>query len=394
MQNFPRKIWHRFRGLLPVKGFHFDRPIVLLQSDDWGRAGLRDREGLQQLRVAGLELGERPYDFYSLETAEDVFELRQVLRRHRDSTGRPPCMGVNFVVANLDLKRMAGQHFEEIYLLPLAEGLPDGWNRPGLLREYHECVAEGLFYSGLHGTTHFCRAAVERHMNDAGERGELLRRLWHAGTPYIHWRIPWIGYEYWDPEKPEDERFLSAEIQSELIGSAVGAFAKLVSAVPRSACAPGYRANADTHRAWAQYGIRVAQNGSGRLMPPHIDRFGMLQLYRNVDFEPAVNAAFSVERCVRDAEGCLARGIPAIVSVHSINFHSSVKDFRSHTLECLDQFLSAIEAKHTDVLYLHDEDLYDLVSKGAYENIGGAVRVNVAQRTFTKGQFAKRQESR
>jgi hypothetical protein len=319
--------------------------------------------------------------------------LRQVLRRHRDSSGRSPCMELNFVMANLELKRMAAQQFEEIYLLPLTEGLPDGWNRPGLLRAYHECVAEGLFYSALHGTTHFCRAAVERHMNDAGERGELLRRLWHAGTPYIHWRMPWIGYEYFDPEKSEDERFLPAKIQSELIGSAVGAFAKLFSTIPRSACAPGYRANVDTHRAWAQYGIRVAQNGSGSLMPPHIDRLGVLQLYRNVDFEPAVDPAFSVERCVRDAEDCLARGIPAIVSVHSINFHSSVKDFRSPTLESLDQFLSAIEAKHTDVLYLHDEDLYNLVSKGAYENIGGAVRVNVAQRTFTKGQFAKRQES-
>ena len=389
-----RKVWHRFRELWPVKGFCFDRPIVLLQSDDWGRAGVRDCEGFQQFQSMGLELGERPHDFYSLETAEDISALRQVLRRHRDSTGRPSCMGLNFVVANLDLKRMAAHGLREIHLLSLAEGLPDGWSRPGLWQAYRDCVAEGLCYPALHGTTHFCRVAVERYMNDGGERGELLRRLWHAGTPYIHWRMPWIGYEYWDPEKPENERFLSAEIQSELIGSAVGAFAKLFSAVPRSACAPGYRANADTHRAWAEYGIRVAQNGSGSLMPPHIDRLGMLQLYRNVDFEPAVDPAFSVERCVRRAEDCFTRGIPAIVSVHSINFHSSVKDFRSHTLECLDQFLSAIEAKHTDILYLHDEDLYDLVSKGTCENSGGVARVNVTRKSFTKEQFAKRQISR
>ena len=393
MVNYPRKVWHRFQELLPVKGFCFDRPIVLMQSDDWGRAGLRDREGFEQLQSAGLELGERPYDFYSLETAEDISALRHLLRRHRDSTGRPPCMGVNFLVANLDFKKMAAHGFREIHLLPLAEGLPDGWNRPGLLRAYSDCVAEGVFYPALHGTTHFCRAAVERHLNDAGERGELLRQLWHAGTPYIYWRMPWIGYEYWEPEKPEDERFLSAEIQSELIGTAVGAFAKLFSAVPRSACAPGYRANEDTHRAWAEYGIRVAQNGSGGLTPPHSDRHGMLQLYRNVDFEPAVDPAFSVESCVHHAEDCFARGIPAIVSVHSINFHSSVKDFCSHTLKCLDQFLSAIEAKHSDVLYLHDEDLYNVVSKGTYENIGGAVRVKVTQRSFTKRQFVKRQES-
>ena len=43
-------------------GFRFSRPLVLLQSDDWGRVGVRDAEGQEELRAAGLSLGERPYD--------------------------------------------------------------------------------------------------------------------------------------------------------------------------------------------------------------------------------------------------------------------------------------------------------------------------------------------
>ena len=69
--TFAQKLWQRGRDLFPVAGFKFDRPLVLLQSDDWGRVGLRDQEGLEQLTAAGLALGQRPYDFYSLETAED-----------------------------------------------------------------------------------------------------------------------------------------------------------------------------------------------------------------------------------------------------------------------------------------------------------------------------------
>ena len=88
--NLVRKLWQRGRDLLPIAGFHFDRPLVLLQSDDWGRCGLRDQEGLEQLRSAGLVLGERPYDFYTLETAEDLAALSAVLKRHRDSSGRIP----------------------------------------------------------------------------------------------------------------------------------------------------------------------------------------------------------------------------------------------------------------------------------------------------------------
>ena len=396
--NFLRKLWQRGRNLLPVEGFHFDRPIVLLQSDDWGRAGLRDHEGFEQLAAAGLVLGERPYDYYTLETAEDLAALRAVLRRHHDSAGRCPSLEMNFVVANLDFQKMdfekiSADGFQQVHLLPLAEGLPAGWNRPGLLEAYREGIREGLFRPALHGTTHFCRAAVERYLAasdlpDSGERGNLLRTLWRAGTPYIHWRMPWVGYEYWDPEGSADDRFLPADTQRDLIGRAVGDFAKLFSTLPRSACAPGYRANDDTHRASAQIGIRVAQNGPGAAIPPHFDRHGLLQLCRTVEFEPAVSPDFSLGACLRRAEACFERKIPAIVSVHSINFHSSVKDFRSRTLEFLDQFLAAVELAHPDLLYLHSEELYEVVNKGSRETVQGTLSVNVTRKSFTKSRVA------
>jgi hypothetical protein len=391
--SLARKLWQRARNLFPVEGFHLDRPVVLFQSDDWGRAGLRDQEGLEQLRYAGLKLGERPYDLYTLETAEDLAAVRSVLSRHRDSSGRLACLGMNFVVANLDFEKMKGESFRQIHLLPVADGFPSGWHRPGLLEAYREGIAEKTFHPALHGSTHFCRPAVERFLDDDGERGSLLRTLWHASTPYIHWRMPWIGYEYWDPEKSEDERFLSASTQRELIGQTVGAFARLFATLPRSACAPGYRTDHDTHRAWAQYGIRVAQNGPGTLTPPHFDSRGMLHLYRTVEFEPATDPAFSLEECTRRAENCFARGIPATISLHSINFHSSVGNFRDRSLRVLDQFLSALETTHPDLLYLHDEDLYELVSKGSYETSLGTILVNVTKKPFTKAQVAREAEA-
>ena len=401
--NILQKLWQRGRDLFPVEGFHFDRPIVVLQSDDWGRAGLRDREGLELLAAAGLVLGERPYDFYTLETAEDLAALRAVLRGHHDSVGRCPTLEMNFVVANLNLEKMdsektSAERFQQIHLLPLAEGLPAGWNRPGLLEAYREGIQEGLFHPALHGTTHFCRLAVERYLagsdlTDCGERGNLLRTLWKAGTPYIHWRMPWIGYEYWDPDVSPDDRFLPPDTQRDLIGKAVGDFAKLFSTLPRSACAPGYRANDDTHRAWAQIGIRIAQNGPGAALPPHFDRHGLLQLYRTVEFEPAVNPGFSLDACLRGAEACFERKIPAIVSAHSINFHSSVKDFRSRTLELLDQFLSALELAHPDVLYLHGGEIYEVVDKGSCETAQGTVSVNITRKSFMRSRVAPVQES-
>jgi len=389
--NLARKLWRRGRGLLPTPGFHFDRPLVLLQSDDWGRVGLRDQEGLQQLEAAGIKLGERPYDFYSLETAEDLAALRTLLKRHRDSAGRHPCIEMNFIVANLDFAQTMADRAAQVHLLPLAEGLPQGWKRPNLREAYKAGISDGVFEPALHGTTHFCRPAVQRNALASGERGQFLRTLWGAGTPYIHWRMPWIGYEYWDPERPDDERFLPIETQRELIGHAVGGFARLFSRLPHSACAPGYRANDGTHRAWAEHGIRVAQNGPGVLTPPHLERNEILQVGRTVDFEPAVDPAFSVEASLQRAERCFARGIPAIVSMHSINFHSTMRDFRSPSLKALDEFLTALESKHSDLLYLHNEDLYDLVVKGASASQPGRIRVIVTKKNFTTASFARPQ---
>jgi hypothetical protein len=373
---------------MPVEGFTFGRPLVVLQSDDWGRVGVRDREGWEELRELGVNLGERSYDFYSLETAEDVAAVVKLLQGHRDSTGRPACLEMNFIVANVDFAKVAVNSFRQIYLRTLTEGLPAGWKRPGLFEVYREGISAGVFSPALHGTTHFCRTAVERHLSDPGERGVLLRKLWKAGVPYIHWRMPWIGFEYWDPERPGEENFLNSNVQESLIDSAVESFTRFFSKPPRSACAPGYRANKTTHDAWAKRGIRVAQNGPGSAMPPHLDENGILHLSRSIDFEPAAGQEFSVEACLRAAADCFARGLPAIVSVHSVNFHSTIKDFRSRTVGFLDEFLTALEAKYADLLYVRDEDLYDLVNQGTFQSTQSVVRVPVTKRKFTTGAVA------
>jgi hypothetical protein len=378
MLNWVRGLWST--KSLWAKGFFFDRPLLLIQSDDWGRLGVRDREGFEVIRAAGVHLGDQPYDLYSLETAEDLAALSSVLRRHHDSAGRSPSVVMNFLVANLDFPKIAQSGFRNIQLKWLAEGLPGNWKRPGLLEAYGQGVAEGLFYPALHGISHFCRRAVERELAANGERAELLQALWKAETPYIFWRMPWIGYEYWDPERPPKERALPAEQQADLIRQGVHGFSLLFGKSAASACAPGYRADHNTHSTWAQAEVKVAQNGPGGLTAPYFDDEGLLNICRNIDFEPAFDAkGFSVEQCLHAAAECFARGIPAVVSSHSINFHSSLQDFRTPTLQFLDQFLSGLEAKYPSILYVNDADIFELVTHGRYATARGSVSLNVIQ---------------
>jgi hypothetical protein len=370
--DFARKV---FRQEPNPSGFVFSRPLVAIQSDDWGRLGLRDREGLEWLRARGIKLGEHPYDLYSFETADDVTAIASLFSRHRDSSGRSPCMVMTFCTANLDFKKMKAQGYKRIELLPLSEGLPGSWSRPGLLEAYRAGIQNGFFYPAMHGLTHFCPVAVENILAKGGERAELLRLFWQAETPYIYWRMPWVGYEYWNPEKP-NAGFLPADIQRVQISKAAESFTALFGAAPVSACAPGYFANRDTRRIWAEMGIRMAQNGTGSgLSAPHIDSTGVLHLHRTVDLEPS-QRELEVDKYLQIASNSFSRGLPFIISTHSINFHSTMKDFRTSTLAALDSLLTALESKYPDLLYVHDQDLYAVVTEGAFQNRDARITVS------------------
>ena len=126
-------------------------------------------------------------------------------------------------------------------------------------------------------------------------------------------------------------------------------------------------------------------------MPPYVGPYDLLHLTRTVEFEPETDPEFSVDASLRQAKRCFELGIPAIVSIHSINFHSTVRDFRSGSLRSLNEFFNALESQYDDLLYLHDEDLSRLVRTGSYEGPSGPVMVRVSKKSFTKSKAARQE---
>lgn len=373
MVQFIRTVLRRESG---TPGFVFSRPLVLLQSDGWGRVGVCDPEGFEKIRSKGIRLGENPNDLYSLETAADVDSLRDLLANHRDCMGNPACLVMNFCPANLDFKKMREGGFSKLELMPLFRGLPGRWSRPGLIESYRSGIKQGVFFPALQGLTQFCTFAVEQALVHNNERAHLLRILWEEDTPFIHWRMPWVGYEYWHPEKPQ-AGFLPAEIQRTLVRRGCELLLALFKTAPISACAPGYRANLATYEAWSHHGIRVAQNSTGEgLKAPNIGPNGILQLHRVLDFEPC-RKEVEVDRYLEIAQVCFSRGLPFVVSVPSMNFHSSIKDFSTPSLAALDALLMALESKYPELLYITDRDLYSIIINGRFRRGNDQVSLSV-----------------
>jgi hypothetical protein len=285
-------------------------------------------------------------------------------------------MVMNFIMANVDLERRV-ESGPKVPLRPLTEGLPAVWRRPRLFEAYAEGIRERIFYPALHGLTHFCEQAVARETESGGERWELLHKLWRAGCPYIYWRMPWIGYEYWKPEEKPGRRFLSLDEQRDRIVQAAEVFRQMFGSTPFSACAPGYRANEDTRTAWFESGVRVAQNGPGEHKAAELDERGMLSVYRTLEMEPAVEAC-DVETLLQKAGECFIAGVPAVISIHAINFHSTIRDFRTPTLKLLDEFLTALETRWPKLLYINDADLFTIATAGGYAGESGRVAVGAS----------------
>jgi len=103
--------------------------------------------------------------------------------------------------------------------------------------------------------------------------------------------MPWIGYEYWEPDLPSARRFLSLEEQRLRIARAAEVFHKLFGSTPFSACAPGYRANADTRTAWFETGVRVAQNGPGERKLPSSMKGEYSLFFARLKWSPPSNHA-------------------------------------------------------------------------------------------------------
>jgi peptidoglycan/xylan/chitin deacetylase (PgdA/CDA1 family) len=302
---------------------------VVLESDDWGLcAWCPDEQAWRVLADTPVFRGgaARRYGGSTLERAEDVRALAELLGEFRGGDGFPPVWQANTVMAAPDYARLAPPLFE-VEHLPLVE-LPETrarWSRPGLWDEVRRAEDAGVWRVELHGLHHLPEAAWLAALR----RGTADARRAHEQQSPVCAAVDASG-EY-DPSEPRAVRRRNLTL-------AVERFGKLTGRSPRSFCPPDYRWDDALEEDAESLGLTTFQGKAeqeGVMLPrvrraligyrwPH-EQGRRFYLPPRIAFEPsavdrAVAARVGPEAVVRAARRAWKRGRPAVVSSHRVNY--------------------------------------------------------------------------
>ena len=293
------------------------KPLVIFQSDDWGRVGTFDPASIGRLGAYGL--GQSLWDWYGVESPDDLVLLADVLASFVDVRGRKARFTANFVLTNPDLRRMREEGYTELRVCPITEGLPAPWSQEGLHDLYLDLIAQGVFYPALHGYTHFCEEEfLSACRETSSARAPLLQALLAEDISSAARLTPEYNFALMHRRGGMDV-FIDEAAQRQWVEKGVDLFKQAFGAKPRSTCAPGYRCNAVTARLWSARGIEVVQTADSR----RLGRWqGLLNIARNTFFEPLLYGPGNVESAMAQAHAAVEQRKPIVVCSHSINYIS------------------------------------------------------------------------
>lgn len=337
------------------------RPIVLIQSDDWGRVGVPDITALDWLRKAGYLSEYSAWDSYGLESGEDLTRLGETLSQNIDVDGNPACITANIIMANADLRKMSDEGFSEFRFVPISDGFPAPWGNFDVLSAYKRLISMGVFYPALHGFTHFSPKRLLAGWHDRSQFGDRVRMLVSNDIPYLASVTPEFNFALLQ-RFGGYEKFANYTDQRDWIESGVQIFEQCFGIKPLSTCAPGYRSNDLTHELWAEQRIKVVQTASGCV--PYHNR-ELLYIPRTVFFEPVLdrrNLNVVVADALQQAQNAVKQGKMIVICSHSINYIQRHCGRREECLDALNLLLAGLLKMYPDLRFANDQKFFESLS--------------------------------
>lgn len=310
------------------------RPVLIIESDDWG---------------PGPPLhGER------------LARLADALAQHQDGSGHPALMTLGVVLAVPDGATMHAGDPQDYQRLEL-----DDTRCAGVLAAMEQGASKGIFALQLHGMEHYWPTALLR-----AAQGDAALRAWLEQPFPAYEELPSPLQSRWVDGAQLPSGALDADSIDRAVSEETLVFQRIFHRVARVVVPPTFVWTRTVETAWMAAGIEVIITPGRRYtgrdeagQPTGVEASilngeaaGPMALYlvRDIYFEPL--RGHTPAKVLEDASRRFRLGRPALLETHRSNFIGTEAEFR-HSLAQLDTLLS--EALHgwPDMRFLSPEAL-------------------------------------
>ena len=311
------------------------RPVLIIESDDWGAGPLA--QALQLDRIAS------------------------VLAAHSNRQGQKPLMTLGIVLSVPDGERMVSEGLRRYYGRDLSMPIFDG-----IVAAIKRGIASGVFAPQLHGEAHYWPAALLTAV-----RADRALAAWLDGAPPAPTEVlPAALQSRWVDATVLPSRPLPVDEVRAAAHAEVASFRSVFGRTPLVAVPPTFIWNDVVESGWAQGGVQFvvtpgrrfeARDDSGNascagapIANGQLGADGLTYLVRDDYFEPA--RGHRADQAVFGLAAKARLGRPALFETHRSNFIGDAATADSALRE-LDRLLTRAIDDFPELIFMSTEDL-------------------------------------
>jgi len=359
-----------------LPGWHSNRRIVVIESDDWGSIRMPSRKAYRRLLNAGLNLnggdGQRYSLYDSLETSKDLELLYEILYSAKDCNNVSAVVTANIVVANPDFDKIEGSDFQHYFYEPVSETFKKYSGGEETIKFWKEGISKNLFVPQFHGREHLNVLSWMNALkaNDRETHLAFKEGMWSFIPKYYNG----TNLEY-------EAAFQLSELseltdQGHIINDGLWLFESLLGYKAEYFVPPNGTINNRLNATCYKSGIRyrsaspIQEESIGKNKNRKVvhwlgqkEQNGLRYIVRNCVFEPSKKGEDWVDRCLNDIRLAFRYKRPAIITTHRVNFigvHD--KSNRDYCLKNLHKLLQSIISRWPEVEFMTTKQLGDLIA--------------------------------
>lgn len=363
------------------RGFHTERHLVVIESDDWGSIRMPSAEVYRKLQKAGDHPENDAFLRNDcLENVADLTALFEVLTSVKDKNGSPSVMTANFAMANPDFDKI--DPINDAYFF---EPFTDTYKRYYPDQNVFSCVQDGIksscFVPQLHCREHM---NVNRWMNDLKQQkyDTVIAFQNHMiGTGASFSQENPFGYM-----DAFNSNFTSDAELSNVVHEAMELFENTFGKKSETFVASCFVWNDALEKALCEVGVRGIQSGCWQNLPVCTEegnalrrklrftgqknRIGQVYTVRNCTYEPAYQQTpmKSAKECLDQIMRAFHNRKPAIINSHRFNYIGSInRENARENLKGLSWLLQTIIENIPDAEFISTAELLRIIDWRSYE---------------------------